>query len=84
MAAAALQGIRVVEFAEMISGPYCGKLLADLGADVVKVESPRGDASRVYGPFPKSGPHAERSSLFMYMNSSKRVIMRYSKQLLKK
>lgn len=71
---AALQGIRVVEFAEMISGPYCGKLLADLGADVVKVETPQGDASRAYGPFPKSGPHLERSALFMYANTGKRSV----------
>jgi len=74
MTTAALRGIRVVEFAEMISGPYCGKLLADLGADVVKVESPRGDASRNYGPFPDSGPHPERSALFLYVNSSKRSV----------
>ena len=72
---AALRGIRVVEFAEMISGPYCGKILADLGADVVKVESPQGDASRAYGPFPNSGPHPERSALFMYVNSSKRGVV---------
>ena len=75
MATTALRGIRVVEFAEMVSGPYCSKLLADLGADVVKVESPRGDASRAHGPFPTSGPHPERSALFMYANSSKRGVV---------
>ncbi len=75
MTTAALRDIRVVEFAEMISGPYCGKLLADLGADVVKVESPQGDASRAYGPFPNSDPHPERSALFVYANSSKRGVV---------
>ena len=38
-----LGDINVIEFANMVSGPYCAKLLADLGADVVKVESPEGD-----------------------------------------
>ena len=75
MAAAALRGIRVVEFAQMISGPYCGKLLADLGADVVKVEPPHGDASRAYGPFPGPEPDPERSALFLYANSSKRGVV---------
>ncbi|MCH8332800.1 CoA transferase [Candidatus Sumerlaeota bacterium] len=75
MAAGALRGMRVVEFAEMISGPYCGKLLADSGADVIKVESARGDASRAYGPFPDSESHPERSALFMYANTSKRGVV---------
>ena len=75
MAAGPLQGIRVVEFAEMISGPYCGKLLADLGAEVIKVESPEGDPSRVYGPFPDTAAHPEQSALFLYANSSKRGIV---------
>ena len=74
MARGALSGIKVVEFATMVSGPYCGKLLADLGADVIKVEPPEGDQSRNYGPFPKSGPHPERSALFLYNNTSKRGI----------
>ena len=39
----ALEGVKVVELARYISGPYCGMLLADLGADVVKVETPTGD-----------------------------------------
>ena len=43
----ALDGIRVVEFAQALAIPYCGKLLSDLGADVVKVEPPRGDTYRL-------------------------------------
>ncbi len=69
-----LDDIKVIELATMVSGPYCAKLLADLGADVIKVESPQGDPARSFGPFPKSGPHRERSALFLYNNTSKRGI----------
>jgi len=72
MGKSALDGIKVVEFATMVSGPYCGKLLADMGADVIKVESPDGDPARLAGPFPPGGPHPERSALFLYNNTSKR------------
>jgi crotonobetainyl-CoA:carnitine CoA-transferase CaiB-like acyl-CoA transferase len=74
MAGVALNGIKVVEFATMVSGPYCGKMLADMGADVIKVEEPGGDPSRQCGPFPKSGPDPESSALFLYNNTSKRGI----------
>ena len=47
-----LAGLRAVEFAEQISAPFCGKLLAGLGADVIKVEPVVGDPLRDYGPFP--------------------------------
>lgn len=46
-----LAGVRVVEVAQLVSAPYCGTLLAELGADVVKVEPPHGDMSRQFGPF---------------------------------
>ncbi|MCH7960151.1 MAG: CoA transferase [Candidatus Hydrogenedentes bacterium] len=72
--ASALDGVRVVEFGTMISGPYCGKLLADLGADVVKVEAPEGDPARRHGPFPDDESHPERSALFLYLNTSKRGV----------
>ena len=74
MAGSALTGIKVVELATMVSGPYCGKLLADMGADVIKIEPPEGDPSRQCGPFPKRGPHPEHSALFLYNNTSKRGI----------
>jgi crotonobetainyl-CoA:carnitine CoA-transferase CaiB-like acyl-CoA transferase len=46
-----LAGIRVVEFSQMVMGPTCGLILADLGADVIKVEPPKGDRSRFFkGP----------------------------------
>lgn len=65
MSGGALSGLKVVEYGEFISGPYCGKLFADLGADVIKVEKPRlGDNARSYGPFPEDVPHPEKSGLF--------------------
>jgi CoA:oxalate CoA-transferase len=68
----ALSGLRVVEFARMISGPYCGKLLADLGAEVIKIEMPGiGDKSRTTGPFVNELPHPEQSGLFSYLNTNK-------------
>jgi len=70
----ALEGVKVVEYATMVSGPYCGKLLADLGADVIKVEPPGGDPSRLCGPFPEDKKHPEKSALFLYNNTSKRGI----------
>jgi crotonobetainyl-CoA:carnitine CoA-transferase CaiB-like acyl-CoA transferase len=74
MPEAALADIRVLELAPMVAGPYCGKLLADMGADVVKLEPPDGDPARRCGPFPENGPHPERSALFLYNNTSKRGI----------
>ena len=57
MATAALDGIRVLELGNYMAGPYAGTLLADMGADVVKVESPAGgDYSRRLGPFPAGSP----------------------------
>ena len=70
-----LQGLRIVECAGLIAGPYCGKLLAGLGADVVKVEPLGGDASRAYGPFPGDVPDAEKSGLFLYLNTNKRGVV---------
>jgi crotonobetainyl-CoA:carnitine CoA-transferase CaiB-like acyl-CoA transferase len=53
---APLEGLRVVEIAGDIAGPFCTKLLVDLGADVTKVEPPAGDPLRQVGPFPGGEP----------------------------
>jgi CoA:oxalate CoA-transferase len=68
----ALQGTKVLEYSQIISGPYCAKLLADLGAEVIKVEEPpAGDPARRRGPFPADIPHHEKSGLFLYVNTNK-------------
>ena len=72
---AALSDIRVIEVGDFISAPFAAKMMADLGADVIKVERPlRGDSSRRHGPFPGDLPHREKSGLFLYLNASKRGI----------
>lgn len=67
----ALSGLKVVELGSFISAPYCTKLMADLGAEVIKVEEPTGDESRRYGPFLNDEPHYERSGLYLYLNANK-------------
>lgn len=65
----------MLEYAQLVAGPYCARLLADLGADVIKIESPgSGDESRKRGPFPADIPHPEKSGLFLYLNTNKRGI----------
>ncbi len=70
---AALAGRRVLELADA-KGVYCGKLLADMGADVIKVERPGGDATRDVAPFWRGRPGPDASLFFLYMNTSKRGI----------
>jgi crotonobetainyl-CoA:carnitine CoA-transferase CaiB-like acyl-CoA transferase len=73
---AALDGIHLLDLTEGVSGPYCTKLLADLGADVVKVERPRtGDVAREAPPFAGGEPGPERSLLFHYLNTNKRSVI---------
>lgn len=70
-----LEGVRVLELGELVSAAWAAKLMADLGADVVKVEEPGGDRSRRRGPFPGGEPHPERSGLFLYLNANKRGVV---------
>ncbi len=69
-----LAGIRVLEFADE-RGEYAGKLLAGLGADVVKIEPPEGEITRTYGPFVDDLPHPDRSLHFWHYNLGKRGVV---------
>lgn len=66
----ALQGIRVLDLSRVLAGPHCGAILADLGADVIKIEQPKiGDDARFFNPFVNG-----ESSYYMNMNRGKRGI----------
>ena len=70
-----LSDIKVIDLTWYIAGPYCTKLLADYGADVIKVERPgEGDPARRLGPFLNDEPHPEKSGLFLHLNTNKRGI----------
>lgn len=69
-----LHGIRIIECGHMVAAAYAGKLMADLGAEVIKVEEPGGDSARRRGPYPGNRPHPEKSGLFLYLNTNKRGI----------
>lgn len=73
-AARPYDGVRVIELAEGIAGPYAGRWLAALGADVIKVEPLLGDASRAFGPWPGDLPDDDSSGLFLYLNGAKRSL----------
>ena len=70
-----LDGIRVLDLGTEVSGPFCSKLLADYGAEVIKVELPgEGDPARRMGPFVGDDPHPEKSIPFLYINTNKRGV----------
>jgi len=72
--ASGLDGIRVLELGELASAALAGKMLADLGADVVKIEHTGGDRARSRGPFPGGVPQPEKSGTFLALNTSKRGV----------
>jgi crotonobetainyl-CoA:carnitine CoA-transferase CaiB-like acyl-CoA transferase len=70
---AALDDLRVLDLADE-KGVYCGKVLAGLGAEVIKIEKPGGDAMRDNGPFYHDIPHRERSLYWWHFNTNKKSI----------
>ena len=67
----ALEGLKVIDLSRVLGGPYCGQMLADHGADVIKIEPPQGDETRTWGPpFDKEGV----SAYFAGINRNKRTI----------
>ncbi|RMF94305.1 MAG: CoA transferase, partial [Nitrospinota bacterium] len=68
--AGALEGIRVIDLSRVLAGPFCAMLLGDMGADVIKVESPEGgDESRTWPPFVQG-----ESAGYLSMNRNKRSV----------
>jgi crotonobetainyl-CoA:carnitine CoA-transferase CaiB-like acyl-CoA transferase len=65
-----LEGIRVLDLADE-KASFCSKLLADMGASVIKIERPGGDPSRKIGPFLGDSSHPERSLFFFHNNTNK-------------
>ncbi len=71
----ALRGIKTLELAETVAGEYCGKLLADFGAEVIKLEKPGcGSPTRRLGPFAPGTTGPESSGLFAYLNTNKHSV----------
>src|SRR5512147_1668293 len=71
MPGSALSSLRVIDFSRVLAGPYCTMLLADFGAQVIKVESPEGDETRQWGP-----PWLEgESAYYLSINRNKRSII---------
>ena len=70
----ALEGVSVIDLAHCIAGPYCTKLLAGFGADVLKIEPPGGERGRRMAPFFRDEPGPDSSLPFAYLNAGKRSI----------
>lgn len=71
----ALEGLTVLDFSGHIAGPYATKLLADMGARVIKVERPGGDPARSLGPFLRDEPGPDTSATYQYLNTNKESIV---------
>lgn len=67
-----LEEVKVLELGTLVSAAYATKIMADLGADVIKVEEPEGNQARRRGPFPHGSTDPEQSGLFLALNTNKR------------
>ncbi len=70
-----LSGLRVLDLSRMLSGPYCTMMLADQGAEVIKIEPAEGDSSRTNGPFRDDDPNHDWAGYFVSLNRSKKSIV---------
>lgn len=70
-----LAGVKVADFTRVLTGPFCTMLLADLGAEVIKIESPGGDDTRAWGPPFQTSAEGRESSYFLSVNRGKRSVV---------
>ncbi|MGD0118691.1 MAG: CoA transferase [Candidatus Binatus sp.] len=70
-----LSDVRVLDLTQALAGPYCTMLLADLGADVIKIEPPTGDMSRAMGPLPADRSGCDYGGYFASVNRNKRSVV---------
>jgi crotonobetainyl-CoA:carnitine CoA-transferase CaiB-like acyl-CoA transferase len=70
-----LEGIRVIDLTQMLAGPYCTQMLADQGADVIKIEPPQGDSSRKLGPYRPDDESRMVGGYFASVNRNKKSIV---------
>jgi crotonobetainyl-CoA:carnitine CoA-transferase CaiB-like acyl-CoA transferase len=70
-----LSDVRVIDLTQALAGPYCTMLLADLGADVIKIEPPTGDMSRPMGPPPADCDGCDYGGYFASVNRNKRSVV---------
>ena len=70
----ALEGLTVLDFTSHLAGPYCTKLLADMGARVIKIERPGGDPARAQQPFLGDQPGPDRGATWHYLNTNKESV----------
>jgi crotonobetainyl-CoA:carnitine CoA-transferase CaiB-like acyl-CoA transferase len=74
MLPATLDDLKVLDLSQGLAGPICAKILADFGADVIKVEPPAGDTARSMPPYFGNDPHPEKSLVFLLANLNKRGV----------
>jgi len=74
MSDATLSHITVLDLTHYIAGPYCTRLLAGMGAEVIKIEKPGGEGGRMMPPYLNDEPHPEKSALFLYLNTNKKGV----------
>ena len=70
-----LEGVRIIDLTLETTGPFCTRLLADYGADVIKIEPPGGDPARALPPFADDTPGPDRSGTFLFLNTNKRSVV---------
>ena len=70
-----LADLRILDLTQALAGPFCTMLLADLGADVVKIEPPQGDMSRALPPFPADREGCDYGGYFASINRNKRSVV---------